>query len=316
MANHAHVNIADFGMDTISLAGTLPQKLAAIKGAGFSQVMLMARDLVGHAEGIEDAVRVVKASGLRVTGFQVLRDFEGLSGHLHEYKIDIAKSMLEMCAAVGAKVLLVCSSTSTHATAEPDALARDLRKLAMLALPLGIRVAYEGLSWGRHVNEFTSAWDVVCRADAPNLGIGIDSFHAFATQTPLEDLDLLDPDKIFLVQLADFMWNEIKSVEERIDTARHFRVFPGEGVHSEALAELVMRLDRLGYRGDYSFEVFNDDYQQMPPRWWPSARAARPCGWAKTCCTARCRCPAACGCDAATIPWTELDAPPCPRSCC
>jgi len=262
--NSDHVDIADFGMDTISLAGTLPQKLAAIKAAGFSQVMLMARDLVGHAEGLEDAVRVVKASGLRVTGFQVLRDFEGLSGHLHEYKIDVAKSMLEMCAAVGAKVLLVCSSTSTHATADPDALARDLRKLAMLALPLGIRIAYEGLSWGRHVNEFTSAWDIVCRADAPNLGIGIDSFHAFATKTSLEDLDLLDPDKIFLVQLADFMWNEIKSVEERIDTARHFRVFPGEGVHSEALAELVMRLDRLGYRGDYSFEVFNDDYQQMP----------------------------------------------------
>jgi len=41
-------------------------------------------------------------------------------------------------------------------------------------------------------------------------------------------------------------------------------VFPGEGVHSEALAELVMRLDALGYRGDYSFEVFNDDYRQLP----------------------------------------------------
>ena len=260
----APIRISDFGMDTISLAGTLPQKLAAIEGAGFSQVMLMARDLVGHAEGIDDAVRVVKASGLRVTGFQVLRDFEGLSGHLHDYKIDVAKSMLEMCRAVGATVLLVCSSTSTHASGDPDALARDLRKLAMLALPLGINVAYEGLSWGRHINEFTQAWDIVCRADAPNLGIGIDSFHAFATKTALVDLDVLDPDKIFLVQLADFMWNEIPSVEERIATARHFRVFPGEGVHSEALAELVMRLDRLGYRGDYSFEVFNDDYQQMP----------------------------------------------------
>jgi len=256
--------IADFGMDTISLAGTLPQKLAAIRGAGFLQVMLMARDLVGHAKGIEDAVRAVKASGLRVTGFQVLRDFEGLAGHLHEYKIDVAKSMLEMCHAVGAKVLLVCSSTSTHASSDADLLARDLRKLAMLALPLGIRVAYEGLSWGRTINEFTTAWDIVCRADAPNLGIGIDSFHAFATKTSLEDLDMLDPDKIFLVQLADFMWNEIPSVEERINTARHFRVFPGEGVHSEALAELVTRLDQLGYRGDYSFEVFNDDYQQMP----------------------------------------------------
>jgi sugar phosphate isomerase/epimerase len=276
--NSEHIDIGDFGMDTISLAGTLPQKLAAIRDAGFSQVMLMARDLVGHAEGLADAVRVVKESGLRVTGFQVLRDFEGLSGHLHEYKIDVAKSMLEMCHSVGAKVLLVCSSTSTHATSEPDALARDLRKLAMLALPLGIRIAYEGLSWGRHVNEFTTAWDIVCRADAPNLGIGIDSFHAFATQTSLEDLDLLDPDKIFLVQLADFMWNEIKSVEERIDTARHFRVFPGEGVHSEALAELVMRLDRLGYRGDYSFEVFNDDYTQMPPD-MVAQRACRSARW-------------------------------------
>ncbi|MDE2296533.1 MAG: sugar phosphate isomerase/epimerase [Burkholderiales bacterium] len=251
-------------MDTISLAGTLPAKLAAVRGAGFSQIMLMARDLVGHAEGVEDAVRVVKSSGLRVTGFQVLRDFEGLSGHLHEYKVDVAKAMLEMCHAVGATVLLVCSSTSTHATGEPDLLARDLRKLAMLALPLGIRIAYEGLSWGRHVNEFPTAWDIVCRADMPNLGLGIDSFHAFATKTSLEDLALLDPAKIFLVQLADFMWNEIPSVEERINTARHFRVFPGEGVHSGQLAELVMRLDRLGYRGDYSFEVFNDDYQQMP----------------------------------------------------
>jgi predicted xylose isomerase-like sugar epimerase len=27
---------------------------------------------------------------------------------------------------------------------------------------------------------------------------------------------------------------------------------------------LVLRLERIGYRGDYSFEVFNDDYQQLP----------------------------------------------------
>ena len=151
-------------------------KLEAVRDAGFSQIMLLARDLTGHPEGVDAAVALVKASGLRVTGFQVLS-----------------------------------------------------------------------------------------RADAPNLGLGIDSFHIFATKTSLEALDELDPDKIFLVQLADFMWQEIRSVEERISTARTFRVFPGEGVHSEQLAEIVTRLDRLGYQGDYSFEVFNDDYQQMPP---------------------------------------------------
>jgi sugar phosphate isomerase/epimerase len=272
------VNIRDFGMDTISLAGPLPAKLQAIRDAGFSQVMLSAKDIVGHEQGVDAAVHAVRTSGLRVTGFQVLRDFEGLTGHLHDYKVDIAKSMLELCHALGSKVLLVCSSTSTHASEDLDVMARDLRKLAMLALPLGIKVAYEGLSWGRTINEFTTAWDVVCRADAPNLGIGIDSFHAFATETALEDLDMLDPDKIFLVQLADYMWQQIRSVAERIDTARHFRVFPGEGVHSEMLAELVQRLDRIGYRGDYSFEVFNDDYQQMPlPR--VAERARRSALW-------------------------------------
>ena len=202
-------NIDDFGMDTISLAGSLENKLKAMREAGFSQVMLKANDIVGHEGGVDAAVRAVKASGLRVTGFQVLRDFEGLSGHLHAYKIDIAKAMLEMAHALGAPLLLCCSSTSQHASQDLDAIARDLRKLAMLAVPMGIKVAYEGLSWGRTINEYTTAWDVILRADAPNLGLGFDSFHAFATQSPLDDLDLLDPRKIFLVQLADFMWQEI-----------------------------------------------------------------------------------------------------------
>ena len=256
--------IQGFGMDTITLAGPLEAKLAAMKAAGFSQVMLKANDINGHPGGIEAAVAAVKDSGLRGTGFQVLRDFEGLSGHLHHYKVDIAKAMLEMCAALDCKVLLACSSTSTHASQDLDHLARDLRKLAMLALPLGIKIAYEGLSWGRTVNEFTTAWDVVCRADCPNLGLGLDSFHIFAAKTSLEEIDYLDPSKIFLVQLADFMWQETQTFEERKSTARTFRVFPGEGVHSEQLVDLVLKLDRLGYAGDYSFEVFNDDYQQMP----------------------------------------------------
>jgi sugar phosphate isomerase/epimerase len=253
-----------YGMDTITMAGPLEAKLEAMKSVGFSQVMLMARDLVGHPGGVKAAVKAIQESGLRPTGFQVLRDFEGLSGHLHNYKVDIAKSMLEMCAATGSKVLLACSSTSRHATDDLDQIAKDLKKLAMMAIPLGIKIAYEGLSWGRTVNEFTTSWDVVCRADCPNLGIGIDSFHIFAAKTPLDAIDDIDSDRIYLAQLSDFMWHETPSFEERMTTARTFRVFPGEGVHSKQLADLVLRLDRIGYRGDYSFEVFNDDYQQLP----------------------------------------------------
>lgn len=256
--------IATFGMDTITLAGPLSAKLSAISEAGFSQVMLKANDFVGHPQGFDAAVAEFKASGLRGTGFQVLRDFEGLSDDLHHYKVDIAKSMLDMCAALGCKVLLACSSTSVHASEDLDHIARDLRKLAMLAVPHGIKIAYEALSWGRVINEFPKAWEVICRADCPNLGIGLDSFHMFASNTDLGELEWIDPNKIFLVQLSDFMWQETKTFEERRTTARTFRVFPGEGVHSAQLVHLVRQLEALGYHGDYSFEVFNDDYQQMP----------------------------------------------------
>jgi sugar phosphate isomerase/epimerase len=226
--------------------------------------MLSANDLAGHPGGPDAAIEAVRASGLRVTGFQVLRDFEGLSGHLHAYKVDIAKAMLSMCRALGARVLLACSSTSSHATGELGSLTRDLQKLAMLAVPYGIRIAYEALSWGRHVNEYPQAWQIVADADRANLGLALDSFHMFAAGTSRDALEEIEPAKIFLVQLADFMWREIPSREERINTARHFRVFPGEGVHSAEVGELVRALDRLGYRGDYSFEVFNDDYTQLP----------------------------------------------------
>ena len=258
------MRLVDFGMDTITLAGPLEAKLRTMRAAGFTQVMLSARDVVGHPEGEQAAIASVRASGLRVTGFQVLRDFEGLTGHLHEYRLDVAKSMLELCQALEAPLLLVCSSTSTHATGEIDALAADLRKLAMLAVPLRIRVAYEALSWGRHVHQLGQAWAVVERARHANLGLCVDSFHVLATEGGLDALDGVDPAKVFLVQLSDFLWSQIRSREERIETARHSRVFPGEGVHDDLVAELVRRLDGAGYAGDYSFEVFNDDYAQMP----------------------------------------------------
>jgi len=272
------VNLDRFGMDTVTLAGSLEAKLAAMRAAGFSQVMLNSTDLVGHPGGEAAAITAVRASGLRVTGFQVLRDFEGLDGHLHAYKVEVAKAMLQMCRALGARVLLACSSSSAHATGDPERLVADLRKLAMLAVPHDIRIAYEALSWGRHVNDFVQACELVEQADRANLGVALDSFHFIASGTGLEALDALNPEKLFLVQLSDFLWQEARSPTDRIETARHYRVFPGEGVHSEQVATLVRRVDAMGYRGDYSFEVFNDDYRSLPPT-MVAERARRSAGW-------------------------------------
>jgi sugar phosphate isomerase/epimerase len=281
------MDAARYGMDTITLNGGLEAKLSAMKAAGFSHVMLSARDIAGHPQGEAAGIAAVVNSGLRVTGLQVLRDFEGLSSgnfpQLHGYKIDIAKAMLHMAVAVKAPLLLVCSSTHEQAVGDVPVIVQDLRKLAMLALPLNITIAYEALSWGKHVHEYAQAIDIVLRADRSNLGLCIDSFHMWVAGSTLDALALISANKIAFVQLSDYIGNPIDAFMSRRDMARSARVFPGEGAHSPSTAALVRRLEQMGYTGDYSFEVFNDDYQQMPLA-TVCQRAAHSVAWLRQTC--------------------------------
>jgi len=264
-----------FGLNTATLDGTLEEKLRAIREAGFGAVEVWAKDLVGHLGGVAAAAHTLRASGLRVAAFLLLRDYEGLAGHLRDYKLEIAKSLFELMSAVGARLLIVTSSTSPNATAERDQLADDLRTLGTLATPVGIRIGYEALAWGRFVNQYTDAWDVVQRADRENVGLVVDTFHILARDTPLDPLAAIPGDRIFLAQLSDYLWQ----AEDWIETARHRRVFPSEGNHSPKVAEILRRIDATGYAGDWTFEVFNDDYLRLPLA-DVTGRARRAVQWA------------------------------------
>lgn len=257
-------NFDDFGIASAMLAGPLEARLAGIRDAGFTQVMLDAGDVARHPGGPEGAARAVQASGLRVTGFQWLRDYEGLSGRQHAYKLEMAKALLQMAHALGAPMLLVSSSTHRSAGRDLAAIARDLRKLAVLAVPLGLKVAYEGAGPGHAVRDCFGAWDAVYRADMPNLGLAIDGLHTVLGSISLEDLDFIEPQKIFVVRLADVLESGAPAAEPSGVVVRQ-QVFPGEGAHSEQIAALVLRLAGLGFGGDWSFDVANDEHWQLPP---------------------------------------------------
>ncbi len=258
------MELTEIGLDLVTFAGPLSTRLDAILNAGFTQVMLKGSDLTTELGGFPAGIDRLSQSGLRCTGLQVLRDFEGTSGRFRAFKVAIAAEMLAMCAAVRSPILLTCSATSPHTVNDVRDIVRDLRMLAAMAADYGVKIAYEALSWGRTVSESSMAWQLVSEVDHDNLGIALDAFHHIATNTPASALQTLVPEKILLVQLADFLWPKLDTVEERITTARHFRVFPGEGVHDRELCAFIGMLHSLDYRGDYSLEVFNDDYLQLP----------------------------------------------------
>ena len=78
---------------------------------------------------------------------------------------------------LGAELLLVCSNVSPDAIDDDALAAAQLRELAERAAARGLRIAYEALAWGRHVDDYEHAWRIVERADHPALGVCLDSFH-------------------------------------------------------------------------------------------------------------------------------------------
>jgi sugar phosphate isomerase/epimerase len=173
------------------------------------------------------------------------------------------------------------SSALAHTSADRDAIARDLRKLAMLALPFGIKVAYVALSWGRVVRDFPTALDIVGRAEMPNLGIGIDSFHVLAAQSSLDELEMVLPETILLVQLSDFMVTDLPSLRDRVSTANHLRVFRARGCTARS-SPCWCRASRpwatAATTASRSSTTITGSWTRRP---WPPTRGARRCGSGK-----------------------------------
>jgi sugar phosphate isomerase/epimerase len=258
--SHETAPLVRFGISTATLAGSLAEKLRATRDAGFASVALSARDLVAHPDGVDAAAALIRASGLRVSAFQSLRDFEGLPAHLRDYKLEVTKSLMDLMEAVDARLLLVSSSTSPNASGDIRRIADDLVLLATLGTPRGIRIAYEPLAWARFVNDYATAWHAVTLAERENVGLAADAFHVLARASGVSAFDAIPGDRIFLVQLSDYLWDQ----DDVVETARHHRVFPSEGNHGPVIADLVRCLVRNGYAGDFSFDVPNDDYLHLP----------------------------------------------------
>ena len=110
---------------------------------------------------------MVRDAGLVLTLFQPFRDFEGMPEPQRARAFDRAERKFDLMGELGADLILVCSNTSAVSLGGIDRAAADLRELGERAASRGIRIGFEALAWGRHVNDHRDAWEIVRRADHP-----------------------------------------------------------------------------------------------------------------------------------------------------
>ncbi|MCG5238475.1 bifunctional sugar phosphate isomerase/epimerase/4-hydroxyphenylpyruvate dioxygenase family protein [Azospirillum doebereinerae] len=245
---------------TVSLSGTLPEKLEAAAAVGFDGVEIFENDLLTFDGSPADVRRIAEGLGLAITIFQPFRDFEAMPDPIRARNLDRAERKFDVMQALGTDLVLVCSNVQPHAIDDPARAAADLAEMAERAHRRGLRVGYEALAWGRHVNRWRQAWDIVNRADHPALGLIVDSFHTLSLGDDFSGLADVPGERIFFAQLADAP----KLSMDVLSWSRHFRNFPGQG--QLPVTEFLTAVLASGYRGPLSLEVFNDEFRSAPAR--------------------------------------------------
>ena len=241
---------------TVSLSGSLTEKLTAAARAGFDGVEIFENDLLAAVLTPEEVRARCADLGLTVDLYQPLRDIEAVPADLFARNLRRARHKFALMRRLGADTVLVCSSVDPAAVDDDALAAEQLRELADLADDFGIRVAYEALAWGRHVSTYDHAWRIVEAAAHPALGTCLDSFHILSRGSDPRGIEDIPGEKIFFLQLADAPLPAM----DVLQWSRHHRCFPGQGGFD--VAGLVRHVLRAGYTGPLSLEVFNDVVRQ------------------------------------------------------
>jgi 4-hydroxyphenylpyruvate dioxygenase len=244
---------------TVSLSGSLTEKLTAASRAGFDGVEIFENDLLASPLTPEEIRARCADLGLTIDLYQPMRDIEAVPEAEFARNLRRARHKFELMRRLGTDTVLVCSSVSPLVEDDDALAAAQLSQLADLAQEFGVRVAYEALAWGRHVSTYDHAWRIIEAADHPALGTCLDSFHILSRGSDPKDLEGIADipgEKMFFLQLADAPLLAM----DVLQWSRHYRCFPGQGGFD--VAGLVRHVLSAGYDGPLSLEVFNDVFRQ------------------------------------------------------
>lgn len=180
--------------------------------------------LIEASREVREACDVI---GLVVVALQPFTNYGGLlEKEAHRQKIETLAVWFEICHILNTDAIQIPTNFLTEGTTgDFDRIVADMSLVAKLGLEQSpsIRFAYEGISWGTHIDTWEGTWEIVKHINLPNLGLCLDTFHITgrvwgdpasdtgkteAAEEALEEslgrlVKELDPRKIFHVQLSD-----------------------------------------------------------------------------------------------------------------
>ena len=245
---------------SVSLGGTLKEKIYAVAAAGFDGLELTESVLAYSEMQPEEIRRLLDETSLAVSLFHSISEVEAVPEAMFAGTLARMDRKFELMNVLGATLLRVPANSGQHAVDNEELAIDQLATLADKAARYGIRVGYEPIASGRFISAYSDAWRIVEVAAHDHLGLILDSFEILAKGDNPASIANIPGEKIFHVQLAD-----APRLAVDIETlGRHFRCLPGEG--SLDVFEFAARVVDSGYSGTFSLEILNDVLRAAPVR--------------------------------------------------
>lgn len=248
-----------FSFNSANMTGSIVERIAAMTDAGYGSATLWPADLFVHFEDPEATIALIQASPVAVSAYQCVRDLEGSPPGVKVRKMELARQFLDQMQLIDCDTLVLCSNVNEGLDRDWGRAVSDIQAIGDLARSRGARIAFEPICYGNWINNYITGWQLVRDAGHPNIGMVLDAAHIFLPETPLDELDKIPGDKIFLVELNDFPVTQFDNRE----LLRNYRLFPAEG--TRPLRNFVDRVLATGYAGPISLEVFNARYRAASP---------------------------------------------------
>jgi sugar phosphate isomerase/epimerase len=253
---------SQLGINTVSMDfSDFPASLKAVRGAGFEKIEFVlshVKNYVKLGHSVAEARRLLDDHGLQCLG--------GFETHLECFNPDRAANHqrcienAELIAALGGKNLVVgTDGPKGPATMESlDVIAENVHRVADQMRAYGVNLLLE-FNWSPVIKSLRTAAEVVRRSGAANAGVLFDPAHYHCTPTKFDQINAANVALVKHVHVDD-----MRDKPGELSNCNDDRALPGEGILD--LPALFGQLEKHGYAGDFSIEMFDPALCKLPPK--------------------------------------------------
>ncbi len=247
-----------------SMTSDLETDVLASAHAGFKALELWGRKIDTYLtdHSLDDLKTLLTEKGVAPMSINSI-EFITFRGDEYPQIKARCRELCQIAQAIGCPtVVVVPSPTPSRETTWAEIVdehVKVLRDLSDIAAEYGVKLSFELLGFGWcSVRTPRGAWEIVQKTGRDNVGLVVDCAHLYGGGGLFSEIDRVDLAHVFTFHLDDL--EDIP--KEAITDAK--RLLPGLGVIP--LDDICRRLQKLGYNGDCSVELFRPEYWEWDPK--------------------------------------------------